>query len=79
MTDLVAYQLNRFSDERLLHVITLLDQDKEMLTRPKSTKQEGPLPIQAENRPFKPPQKDWHSFLVVERRVSLNGLQDEST
>jgi predicted XRE-type DNA-binding protein len=38
VTALVNYQLNRFSAERLLHVITLLDQDKEMFIRPKSTK-----------------------------------------
>ena len=37
-TDLLNYQLSRFFAERLLHVITLLDQNKEMLICPKSTK-----------------------------------------
>lgn len=38
VSDLVNYRLNRFPSERLLHLITLLDRDVEILIRPKSTK-----------------------------------------
>ena len=40
VSDLVNYRLNRFPSERLLHLITLLDRDVEILIRPKSTKRQ---------------------------------------
>jgi len=38
VSDLVNYRLNPFSSERLLHLITLLDRDVEILIRPISIK-----------------------------------------
>ena len=37
-SDLVSYRLNRFSSERLLYFITLLDRDIEIVIRPKAAK-----------------------------------------
>ena len=36
VSELRHYKLNRFSSERLLHFITLLDQDVEIVIRPKA-------------------------------------------
>jgi predicted XRE-type DNA-binding protein len=36
VSDLKHYKLNRFSSERLLHFITLLDNDVEIIIRPKA-------------------------------------------
>lgn len=38
VSELVNYRLNRFSSERLLHFITLLDRDVEIVIRPKAAK-----------------------------------------
>ena len=38
VSDLVNYRLNRFSSERLLYLITLLDRDIEIVIRPKAAK-----------------------------------------
>ena len=38
VSDLVNYRLNRFSSERLLYFITLLDRDIEIVIRPKAAK-----------------------------------------
>jgi predicted XRE-type DNA-binding protein len=38
VSELANYRLNRFSSERLLHFITLLDRDVETVIRPKAAK-----------------------------------------
>lgn len=38
VSELVNYRLNRFSSERLLHFITLLDRDVGIVIRPKAAK-----------------------------------------
>ena len=40
VSDLVNYKLNRFSSERLLHFLTLLDHDVEIRIRPKPVKRQ---------------------------------------
>jgi predicted XRE-type DNA-binding protein len=38
VSELVNYRLNRFSSERLLHFMTLLDRDVEIVIRPKAAR-----------------------------------------
>ena len=38
VSELVNYRLNRFSSERLLNFMTLLDRDVEIVIRPKAAK-----------------------------------------
>jgi predicted XRE-type DNA-binding protein len=39
VSDLVHYRLNRFSVERLIHFVTLLDRDVEIVIRPRAKRE----------------------------------------
>ncbi len=46
VSDLVNYKLSRFSSERLMHFLTLLDRDVEIVIRPKPAKRhQGTLSV----------------------------------
>ena len=38
VSELVNYRLNRFSSERLMHLMTLLDRDVQIVIRPKAVR-----------------------------------------